>query len=162
LREVKDQLRALKEPELWGSIDLNELYMTPKVTIPKKFKVSNFEKFDGSANSLIHLKSYYSKMLLWSKDDQFLVHFFPESLTSLTLLWFIQLDLNKTKRWIDVSELFMKQYKININIAPTREQLKNMKKKGSETFKEYAQRWRLIASQVQPPLIRIEVCFYFI
>jgi len=136
--EVRDQLRALQEPDLWGSIDLNELYMTLEVPIPKKFKVLNFEKFDRSTNSLIYLKSYYSNMSLWSRDDKFLVHFFLESFTGLALLWFMQLDLSKARRWIDVSELFMKQYKFNLNTALTRKQLRNMKKKGNETFKEYA------------------------
>jgi len=36
-------------------------------------------------------------------------------------------------------------------MAPDRLQLQNMSKKGNETFKEYAQRWRELAAQVEPP-----------
>jgi len=37
-------------------------------------------------------------------------------------------------------------------MAPDRLQLQNMLKKNFETFKEYAQRWRELATQVEPPL----------
>ena len=37
-------------------------------------------------------------------------------------------------------------------MAPDRLQLQNMSKKGNETFKEYAQRQRELAGQVEPPL----------
>ena len=35
--------------------------------------------------------------------------------------------------------------------APDQLQLQNMAKKDVESFKEYAQRWRELASQVEPP-----------
>jgi len=82
--------------------------------------VPDFEKFDRSSNPLIHFKSYYSKIVLWSRDDKFLIHFF--------------------KKWVDVLKAFMSQYKFNLSTAPTREELRGMKKKANETFKEYAQR----------------------
>jgi len=47
---------------------------------------------------------------------------------------------------------FLKQYKYNIDMAPDRMQLQSKTKKGAEAFKEYAQRWREIATQVEPPL----------
>nr|KYP37533.1 hypothetical protein KK1_041286 [Cajanus cajan] len=37
-----------------------------------------------------------------------------------------------------------------------------MMKKENETFEEYAQRWRWIAAQVQPPLLEKEVVTMFI
>jgi len=36
------------------------------------------------------------------------------------------------------------------------------KMKNDENFKEYAQRWRNIASQVQPPMMQSEMCSYFV
>lgn len=38
-------------------------------------------------------------------------------------------------------------------MAPTRLQLQNQACKSSETFKEYAQRWREMGSRVRPALI---------
>ena len=37
-----------------------------------------------------------------------------------------------------------------------------MKKNHSESFKEYAQRWRVVAAQVIPPMLESEMCSYFI
>ena len=42
-------------------------------------------------------------------------------------------------------------------MAPDRTQLQNMVKKESETFKEYAQRWRDLAAQVAPPMVEREM-----
>ena len=38
-------------------------------------------------------------------------------------------------------------------MAPDRTQLQNMFKKEGETFKEYAQRWRDLTTQVAPPMV---------
>ena len=37
-----------------------------------------------------------------------------------------------------------------------------MEKKYSENFKEYAQRWRTMATQVQPPLVEKEITMLFL
>ena len=42
-------------------------------------------------------------------------------------------------------------------MASNRTQLQNMVKKESETFKEYAQRWRDLAAQVSPPMVEREM-----
>jgi len=52
---------------------------------------------------------------------------------------------------MDLADAFVKQYKYNIDSAPDRLQLQNMAKKDTESFKEYAQRWRELAAHVEPP-----------
>ena len=42
-------------------------------------------------------------------------------------------------------------------MAPDRTQLQNMVKRESESFKEYAQRWRDLAAQVAPPMVEREM-----
>ena len=46
--------------------------------------------------------------------------------------------------------------------APDRMSLQNMKKKPHETFREYAYRWRDLASQIQPPMTEKEIAKLFI
>jgi len=46
---------------------------------------------------------------------------------------------------------FIMQYQYNTDMAPNRTQLQNMSKKEHESFKEYAQRWRDLTTQVAPP-----------
>ena len=46
-------------------------------------------------------------------------------------------------------------------MAPNRTQLQSLSQKNSESFKEYAQRWREVAVMVQPPLIEREMTDMF-
>jgi len=59
-------------------------------------------------------------------------------------------------------DAFLRQYKYNKHMAPDRMQFQNMAKKGVETFKEYAQRWRELADQVEPAFHEKEVITMFI
>jgi len=52
---------------------------------------------------------------------------------------------------------FVRQYGYNSDMAPDRMQLQNMCKKGHESFKEYAQRWRDLAAQVVPSMTEKEM-----
>ncbi|KAA3470670.1 trans-resveratrol di-O-methyltransferase-like [Gossypium australe] len=56
----------------------------------------------------------------------------------------------------------MKQYGHMTDIAADRITLQNMEKKPSESFKQYTQLWREVATQVQPPLIEKETTMLFI
>ena len=49
-----------------------------------------------------------------------------------------------------------------VDEAPDRMTLLNMKKNAIESFREYAQRWRDLVSQVQPPLIERETTKIFV
>ena len=52
---------------------------------------------------------------------------------------------------------FVRQCQYNSDMALDRIQLQNMCKKGHESFKEYAQRWRDLAAQVVPPMTEKEM-----
>jgi len=52
---------------------------------------------------------------------------------------------------------FIGKYQYNSDMAPDRMQLQNMCKKGHESFKEYAQRWRDLEAQVAPPMTEKEM-----
>jgi len=101
-------------------------------------------------------------MVADTHDEKLLMHFFQESLIGMTLNWHMYLDLTRIRSWKDLVDAFMKQYKYNMNMAPDRMQLQNMAEKSSETFKEYAQRWRELAAQVEPPLHEKEMITMFV
>ena len=56
----------------------------------------------------------------------------------------------------------MKQYQYNSDLAPDRSQLQSLSKKNDESFKSYAQRWRELAAQVEPPMLEKEMCLMFL
>ena len=56
----------------------------------------------------------------------------------------------------------MTQHKHATNFMLDRLALQTMEKKYNESFRDYAQRWRTMATQVQPPLIEVEVTMLFL
>jgi phosphate uptake regulator len=58
-------------------------------------------------------------------------------------------------------DAFVKQYKYNMDIAPDRTSLSSLEKKDKESIREYAQRWRDLATQVHPPLLDKEMVAIF-
>jgi hypothetical protein len=90
-------------------------------------------------------------------DDKLLIYFFQDSLARSALSWYMRLDNVKIKKWKDLVEAFLKQYKFNLEIAPDRTSLMSMEKRRQESVRAYAQRWRDEATHVQPPLIETEM-----
>ncbi|XP_060177795.1 uncharacterized protein LOC132607732 [Lycium barbarum] len=57
---------------------------------------------------------------------------------------------------------FVRQFRYNIDIVPDRNSLTSMKKKPTESFREYAIKWREQASRVKPPMKESEMIDVFI
>jgi len=94
-------------------------------------------------------------------DEKLLMYFFQDSLSGAALSWYMRLDNTKIRRWKDLVEAFVKQYKYNMDIAPDRTSLSNLGKKDKESIREYAQRWQESAAQVHPPLLDKEMVILF-
>ena len=73
----------------------------------------------------------------------------------------MRLDNIRIKKWTDLADAFLKQYKFNLEIAPDKTSLITMEKGTQEFVRAYAQRWRDRAINVQPPLIEIEMVTLF-
>ncbi|XP_052477110.1 uncharacterized protein LOC105797447 [Gossypium raimondii] len=76
--------------------------------------------------------------------------------------WYNQLSRANIHSWKDLVQAFMKQYRHVMDIAPDRIVLQNIEKKPNESFRQYAQRWREVIAQVQPPLLEKEITMLFI
>jgi hypothetical protein len=60
------------------------------------------------------------------------------SLSGATLSWCMILDNIKIRRWKDLVDAFVKQYKYNMDITPDRTIFSNLEKNDKESIKEYA------------------------
>lgn len=127
-----------------------DLSVYEKVKMPKKFKMPEFEKYDGTSCPKAHLQMYHVRMAQYVKNEPLMIQSFHASLTGPALNWYIMKNINLLNTWIEMTDAFLKQYKFNMDIAPSREDLERMEKKKSESFKEYAVRWRNLAAQVTP------------
>ncbi|TYK18657.1 uncharacterized protein E5676_scaffold390G00210 [Cucumis melo var. makuwa] len=130
---LEERLRAIEGIDAYGNIDATQLCLVPGLIIPAKFKVPEFDKYDGSTCPRSHL----------------------------IIRWYIQLDNAHIHVWKNLADAFLKQYKHNIDMAPDSLDLQQMEKKSSESFNEYSQRWRDMAVEVQPPLTDKEMTSMF-
>ncbi|KAK8978446.1 hypothetical protein V6N11_008757 [Hibiscus sabdariffa] len=143
-------------------MDARELSLVPDLELPPKFKMPNFEKYNGTSCPEAHITMFFRRMTGHINNDPLLIHCFQGSLTGLATKWYNQLSRTKINSWNDLAQAFVKQYNHVTDITPDRVTLQNMEKKSNESFRQYAQRWRDIVAQVQPPLLEKETTMLFV
>lgn len=148
---MQKEIQSLMGKDLFGK-NAQDMCLVPNVKIPHKFKVPDLEKYTSNSCPLSHLVMYARKMLTQIDNHQLLIHYFQDSLTGATLKWYMGLDSTQIQTFNDIGEIFVRQYKYNIEMAPDRGQLRAMSQKDKETFKEYTQRYCEIVAQVIPLL----------
>jgi hypothetical protein len=117
---LEQRLRAFKGICLYDPIKAAEMCLVSNVVIPKKFKMPEFIKYTGTQCPITHLKAYCNKMVEVVDDEKLLIHFFQDSLSDTALTWYIRLNNTKVKKWKDLVDAFMRQYKFNIYMGPDR------------------------------------------
>ncbi|KAK5770787.1 hypothetical protein PVK06_046941 [Gossypium arboreum] len=161
-RGLEERLKAIKGTEVFSALGAKELSLVPDLIFPPKFKVPDFEKYDGTRCPKAHLVMFCRKMTGYVNDDKLLIHCFQDSLTWSALRWYNQLSREKIRSWKDLASAFCEQYKHMSDMVSDRMTLQRMEKKPAETFRQYAQRWRDISAQVEPSLIKTEITVLFI
>jgi len=158
---LEQRLRALEGIRLYDPIKAAEMCLVPNIVIYKNFRVPEFVKYTGTQCPITHLKAYYNKMAEVVDDEKLLIHFFQDSLSDAVLIWYLLLDNTKVKKWKDLVDAFMRQYKFNMDMGPDRLSLQAMEKNNKESIREYAQRWSEVAAQVNPPMLEKEMISLF-
>ena len=134
------------------SVSFKDLCMFPNVHLPIGFKTPKFDKYSGHGDPVAHLKRYCNQLRGAGGKEELLMAYFGESLTGIASEWFIDQDISHWHVWDDMAQDFVQQFQYNLDIIPDRTSLANMKKKPSESFREFAIKWREQASRVKPPL----------
>ncbi|XP_016700235.1 uncharacterized protein [Gossypium hirsutum] len=152
----------METTERCHGIDAKDLSLVPDLVLPYKFKMSNFKKYNGTTCPEAHITIFCRRMTGYVNNDQLLIHCFQDSLTGAASKWYNQLSRARISSWRDLAQVFMKQYSHVVEMVPDRITLQNMEKKSNEGFRQYAQRWREVAVQVQPPLLEREMTMPFV
>ncbi|XP_070045455.1 uncharacterized protein [Nicotiana tomentosiformis] len=84
------------------------------------------------------------------------------NLTEDTLSWYISQNPKKWANWVSMASDFMDRFRFNTENAPDVFYIQNLKKKPTETFREYATRWRLEAAKVRPALEEEQLNKFFV
>ncbi|KAK5824387.1 hypothetical protein PVK06_019159 [Gossypium arboreum] len=161
-RSLEERLKAIEGTEAFSTLSARELSLVPDLVLPPKFKVPDFEKYDGTRCPKAHLIMFFRKMTGYVNEDKLLIHYFQDILVGSALRWYNQLSREKIRSWKDLVSAFYEQYKHVSNMVPDRMTLQMMEKKPSENFRQYAQRWRDVSAQVEPSLTKTKIIVLFI
>ncbi|XP_050876225.1 uncharacterized protein LOC127079918 [Lathyrus oleraceus] len=161
VKTIEKRLRAMEGDQIFGAT-VREMCLVSGLVIPAKFKTPNFDQYEGATCPKSHLIMYYRNMAAHVDNDKLMIHCFQDSLKGASSKWYLTLDQTRIRCFQNLSDAFIKQYKYNMDLAPDRRQLLGMSQKDYESFKEYAQRWRETASQVEPPLTEKELADWFV
>ncbi|XP_070002529.1 uncharacterized protein [Nicotiana sylvestris] len=165
VRKIRNMEQSLKNIQgLSGQkiVSYADLCMLPHVHLPLGFKTPKFEKYDGNRDPITHLKRYCNQLRGAGEKEELFTAYFGESLVEITSEWYMDKDISRWHIWDDLARYFVRQFQYNIDIAPDRNSLTNLKKKSSENFREYAVKWREQASRVKPPMDEIEMVTVFL
>ena len=66
------------------------------------------------------------------------------------------------KKWKDLVDAFIRQYKFNMDVGHDRLNLQAIEKDNKESIREYTQRWRETAAQVNHSLLEKEMINLFV
>ena len=70
------RLETVEDMSGLGSMDANELILVHDLIIPPRFKIPEFEKYDGTECPKAHLVAYCHKMVGYTNDEKLLIHVF--------------------------------------------------------------------------------------
>jgi hypothetical protein len=120
LATLEQKMRVFKGTSLHDHIKAVGMCLVPNVIIPKKFRMPEFIKYIGTRCLVTDLKTYYNKMVEVVYDEKLLIHFFQDNLSNTALTWFMQLNNTKVKKWKDLFDTFIRQYKFNMDVGSNR------------------------------------------
>ncbi|XP_059281010.1 uncharacterized protein LOC132034643 [Lycium ferocissimum] len=145
-----------------SSLRYDDLCMHPDLDLPKGFKISKFEMFNGAGNPKAHLRSYCDQLVGVKKNEPLIMRLFSLSLTGEAAEWFATQDMRQWHVWEDMAESFMERFRFNVETVPDRYYLEKVKQKSTENYREFASRWRAEAARVQPSMCEGELVSVFI
>ena len=148
LELIEERMKAMEGSDVHGLVDASKMSLVPDLVLPPKFKVPTFDKYDGTKCPSAHLYIYCRKMTRYMSNDKLLIHCFQDSLTGSATRWYNLLSRDQIRAWTVMAKAFLVQYKHMTNTALDWMSLQNMEKKASESFREYAHKWRDLAAQV--------------
>ncbi|XP_070047035.1 uncharacterized protein [Nicotiana tomentosiformis] len=152
LKKLTGRVQSVEGGKSIEGLNYEDLCIQPNVELPKGYKPPKFEMFDGTGDPKVHLRTYYDKLLGVGRDERIRMKRFMRSLTGDALYWYISQNPKKLVNWVSMASDFMDRFRFNTENAPDVFYIQNLKKKPTETFREYASRWRSKAAKVRPAL----------
>ena len=88
---LNKKLKVVEGMDDLKSVDPRKLCLVPDLVIPPKFKMSKFEKYDGTKCPKNHLATYCHKMAGHAHNEDLLIHVFYDNLIGIATQWYVKL-----------------------------------------------------------------------
>ncbi|XP_060181825.1 uncharacterized protein LOC132611409 [Lycium barbarum] len=162
IHSLKEAMRNLQVSRGSKSVEYENLCVQPDVDLPAGYKPPKFDTFNRTGDPHTHLRAYCDKLVGVGRDQNIRMKLFIISLSGEALTWYTQQDVCKWRGWSDMAQDFMDRFSFNTDITPDRVYMTKLNKKSTESFREYALRWRSEAARVQPSMSDREMTATFI
>ncbi|KAK8609167.1 hypothetical protein V6N13_025474 [Hibiscus sabdariffa] len=113
--KLEEMIRSMMGTNIHRGIEVRELSLVSGLEIPPKFKVPEFEKFDGTTCPSAHLTI----------------------LVGSAARWYTQLNRTSIRTWRDLSRAFLEHYKHVTDMVLGKTALQSMEQKPNESFRQY-------------------------
>ena len=81
---IEERLRAVDGEDMYGIVNVNRMCLVPDLVLLPKFKMPEFEKYNGTKCPSAHLFMFFRKMAGYTKNEKLLIHCFQDSLIRST------------------------------------------------------------------------------
>ncbi|XP_070034528.1 uncharacterized protein [Nicotiana tomentosiformis] len=142
LKKLTGKVQSVKGGKGFEGLNYENLCIQPDVELPEGHKPPKIKMFDRTGDLKVHLRTYCDKLVEVGKDERIGMKLFMRSLTGDALSWYISQNPNKWVNWVSMASDFMDRFRFNRESESDIFYIKNLKKKPTETFCEYATRWR--------------------
>ncbi|XP_077250960.1 uncharacterized protein LOC143890242 [Tasmannia lanceolata] len=129
-------------------INLSDFSFFPGVTLPPKFRMPDFDKYDGTGCPWSHLRSFISNLEGYGLSPEQIAKVFPMSLTGVAKKWFLHLKPEELGTLDEIANKFVEQFSMEEGIEVTKRDLKAIKQGPQETFTSFVRRWRRKEAQM--------------
>ncbi|XP_070035546.1 uncharacterized protein [Nicotiana tomentosiformis] len=148
LKKLTGRVHSAEDGKGIEGLNYEDLCIQLDVELPEAYKPPKFEMFDITGDPKVHLITYCDKLVGVGKDARIPMKLFMRSLNGDDLSWYISQNPKKWVNWVSMASDFMDQFRFNTENAPNIFYIQNLKNKPTETFCEYATRWRSEAAKV--------------
>ncbi|XP_070008321.1 uncharacterized protein [Nicotiana sylvestris] len=162
LKKLTVQIQGVEESKGIKGLNYEDLCIQPDVELSKGYKPPKFEMFDGTGDARVHIRTYCDKLVGVGKDGRIPMKLFMRGLERDALSWYISQDPKKWSSWVGMSSDFMDRFRFNTENVLDVFYIQNLKKKPTETFREYATRWRSEAAKFRPTLEEEQMNKFFV
>ncbi|XP_016716626.1 uncharacterized protein [Gossypium hirsutum] len=106
-RWLEEKFKALESADGHHGVDAKDLSLVPDLVFPHKFKMLEFEKYNGTTYPEAHITMFCRRMTGYVNNDQLLIHCFQDSLVGAAARWYNQLSRTRISSWRDLAQAFM-------------------------------------------------------